>query len=42
MGKNGKQPLKNNVKEWEFEYKEKESLTSKDSFILNIKNIKKK
>ncbi len=42
MGKNGKQALKNTVKEWEFEYKEKESLTSKDSFILNIKNIKKK
>ena len=42
MGKNGKEVLKNTVKDWEFEYKEKESLTSKDSFILNIKNIKKK
>jgi 16S rRNA (guanine527-N7)-methyltransferase len=42
MGKNGKHVLKNTVKDWEFEYKEKESLTSKDSFILNIKNIKKK
>ena len=42
MGKNGKQVLKNTVKDWEFEYKEKESLTSKDSFILNIKSIKKK
>jgi len=42
MGKNGKEVLKNTIKEWEFEYKEKESLTSKDSFILNIKNIKKK
>ena len=42
MGKNGKKVLKNTIKEWEFEYKEKESLTSKDSFIMNIKNIKKK
>ena len=42
MGKNGKEVLKNTIKEWEFEYKEKESLTSKDSFIMNIKNIKKK
>ena len=42
MGKNGKEVLKNTFKEWDFEYKEKESVTSNDSFILNIKNIKKK
>ena len=42
MGKNGKQLLEEAVKDWEFEYKEKKSLTSDDSFILNIKNIKKK
>ena len=42
MGKNGKQVLKNTVKDWEFEYKEKESLTNSDSFILSIKSIKKK
>ena len=42
MGKNGKEVLKNTFKEWDFEYKEKESLTSNDSFILSIKNIKKK
>ena len=41
MGKNGKQMLKHTLKEWDFEYKEKKSLTSKDSFLLNIKNIKK-
>ena len=42
MGKSGKEVLKNTFKQWDFEYKEKESLTSKDSFILSIKNIKKK
>jgi len=42
MGKNGKQLLDEAVKDWEFEYKEKKSLTSNDSFLLNIKNIKKK
>jgi 16S rRNA (guanine527-N7)-methyltransferase len=42
MGKDGKKVLKNSLREWDFEYKEKKSLTSKDSFLLNIKNIKKK
>ena len=41
MGKNGKQMLEDSVKKWKFEYKEKRSLTSKDSFLINIKNIKK-
>jgi len=42
MGRNGKQILKDTLKEWDFEYAEKKSLTSEDSFLLNIKNIKKK
>jgi len=42
MGKNGKQLLEEAFKEWKFEYKERKSLTSDDSFLLNIKNIKKK
>ena len=42
MGKNGKQILKDAFKEWKFEYKEKMSLTSDDSFLIKIKNIKKK
>ena len=42
MGKNGKQLLDEAVKVYKFEYKEKKSLTSDDSFLLNIKNIKKK
>ena len=42
MGKNGKQILKDAFKQWDFEYKEKMSLTSEQSFLINIKNIKKK
>jgi len=42
MGKNGKQILKDAFKQWDFEYKEKKSLTSDDSFLLSIKNKKKK
>ena len=42
MGKNGKQTLKEAFKVWKFEYKEKMSLTSDDSFLISIKNIKKK
>ena len=42
MGKNGKQALNDAFKVWKFEYKEKMSLTSDDSFLINIKNIKKK
>ena len=38
----GKETLKDALKDWEFEYKEKKSLTSEDSFLSNIKNIKKK
>ena len=42
MGKNGKQIMKEASKHWDFEYKEKRSLTNEDSFLLNIKKIKKK
>ena len=42
MGKNGKQILEDTIKKWDFEYKIKESITSKDSFLINIKGIKKK
>jgi len=42
MGKNGKNVFKNSLKNWDLEYLEKKSLTSEDSFLLNIKNIKKK
>ena len=42
MGKSGKKILSQTLKDWDFEYKEKKSLTSDDSFLLSIKNIKKK
>ena len=41
MGNNGKKVFKKTLKDWNLEYTEKKSLTSEDSFILNIKNIKK-
>ena len=42
MGKNGKKIFENSKKNWELEYIEKKSLTSEDSFLINIKRIKKK
>ena len=42
MGKNGKKVFKNCLNEWDLEYMEKKSLTNEDSFLLNIKKIKKK
>ena len=42
LGKNGKQTLLDASKVWEFEYKERKSITSDDSLILNIKKIRKK
>jgi len=42
MGKNGEKTLEEARENWEFDFKKKKSITSKDSFLLNIKNIKKK
>ncbi len=42
MGKNGKKIIENSKKNWELEYIEKKSLTSNESFVINIKKIKKK
>ena len=42
MGKSGRKILKDSLKIWNLDYEEKKSLTSKDSFLLNIKNMKKK
>jgi 16S rRNA (guanine527-N7)-methyltransferase len=42
MGKSGKKIFENSKKKWEMEYVEKKSLTNKDSFLVNIKRIKKK
>ena len=42
MGKNGRKILNDTLKVWDLDYEEKKSLTSENSFILNIRNIKKK
>ena len=42
MGKSGKEVLEKTLKDWEFNFEIKKSITNKDSFLLNIKNIKKK
>ena len=42
LGKSRKKILKDTSLNWKFDYEEKKSLTSNDSFILNIKKIKKK
>ena len=41
MGKNGEKTLEEARENWEFDFEKKKSVTSKDSFLLNIKNIKK-
>ena len=42
MGKSGRKILNETLKIWDLDYEEKKSLTSKDSFLLNIKNMEKK
>ena len=42
MGSSGRKILNDTLKKWDLDYEEKQSLTSNDSFILNIKRIKKK
>jgi 16S rRNA (guanine527-N7)-methyltransferase len=42
MGKSGKKVFENSKRNWELEYTEKKSLTNKDSFLINIKEIKKR
>ncbi len=42
MGSRGRKILHNTLKEWDLDYIEKKSLTNEDSFLLNIKGIKKK
>ena len=42
MGKSGEKVLKDSLNSWEFDFEKKQSITNEDSFLLNIKNIKKK
>ena len=42
MGRNGEKILEDTLENWDFHFEKKNSITSEDSFLLNIKNIKKK
>ena len=42
MGKSGEKILEETLKIWDFNFEKKKSITNQDSFLLNIKNIKKK
>ena len=42
MGKNGEKILEEALKNWDFDLEKKKSITNENSFLLNIKNIKKK
>ncbi len=42
LGKNGKETLSESLSKWQFEYKEKKSLTNEDSYLIKISNLKKK
>ena len=42
MGKNGEKILEETLINWDFDFEKKKSITSENSFLLNIKNIKKK
>ena len=42
MGRKGRKILNDSLKEWDLDYEEKKSLTIDESFILNIKKIRKK
>ena len=42
MGATGRKILNKTLQEWDLDYEERKSLTNDESFILNIKKIKKK
>ena len=42
LGKSGKEILKDAKKKWNFDYLEKKSLTSDESIVIKISNLKKK
>ncbi len=42
MGRSGRKILNDTLKKWDLDYEEKKSITNDDSFVLNIKKIKKK
>jgi 16S rRNA (guanine527-N7)-methyltransferase len=42
MGKNGEKVLEETLINWDLDFEKKKSITSENSFLLNIKHIKKK
>ena len=42
LGKSGKNILVDALKSWKFDYEKKESLTSQESMIVKISNLRKK
>ena len=42
MGSSGKKILNDTLQNWDLDYEERKSLTNEDSFILNVKKIKKR
>ncbi len=42
LGKKGKEILSEALTKWQFEYKEKKSITNEDSFLIKITNLKKR
>ena len=42
LGKSGKKILDNSLRTWKFDYEEKKSVTSKESMIVKISNLRKK
>ena len=42
MGSSGRKILNETLQEWDLDYEEKKKFNNNDSFILNIKKIKKK
>ena len=42
LGKSGKSELDQASKSWDIEYKQTMSITSKDSLVIEINNLKKK
>ena len=42
MGKSGRKIFENTLKDWDLEFSEKKSLTNEESFLINVKKIKRK
>ena len=42
MGKSGNKILEDTLKNWDFNFEKKKSISSENYFLLNIKNIKNK